>query len=147
MFPSRAGSVTQVIATILILSSNPNTAQRRNVFSQAPMAHTYNPGHSGGRNQDLWSQPGQIVREILSQKYPRQNRAGRVAQVIECLPSKCKTLSSNPSTTKRKKSFHQHWYYSGLIPFWHSCGYSVYSSLIYLFIFAVLGIETGPLTC
>jgi hypothetical protein len=30
-------------------------------------------------------------------------RAGRVAQEIECLPSKHKALSSNPSTTKKKK--------------------------------------------
>jgi hypothetical protein len=30
-------------------------------------------------------------------------RAGRVAQVEDCLTSKCETLSSNPSTTKKKK--------------------------------------------
>jgi hypothetical protein len=29
--------------------------------------------------------------------------ADRVAQMVECLPSKCKALSSNPSTEKRKK--------------------------------------------
>jgi hypothetical protein len=29
-------------------------------------------------------------------------RAGDVAQVMECLPSKCKALSSNPNTTKGK---------------------------------------------
>jgi hypothetical protein len=28
---------------------------------------------------------------------------GRVAQVIECLPSKCKALSSNPCTNKKRK--------------------------------------------
>jgi hypothetical protein len=28
-------------------------------------------------------------------------RADRVAQVVECLTSKCKALSSNPSTTKK----------------------------------------------
>jgi hypothetical protein len=33
-------------------------------------------------------------------KIPTQNRAGGVARVIECLPSKCETLSSNRSTTK-----------------------------------------------
>jgi hypothetical protein len=35
------------------------------------MAHTYNPGYSGGRDQeDLWFKhsPGQIVLETLSQK-------------------------------------------------------------------------------
>jgi hypothetical protein len=30
-------------------------------------------------------------------------QAGRVAQVVEHLPSKCVALSSNPSTTKKKK--------------------------------------------
>jgi hypothetical protein len=48
------------------------------------------------------SQPRQIDHEILSQKYPRKNSG--VAQVIECLPSKCEALSSNPSTKKKKKS-------------------------------------------
>jgi hypothetical protein len=33
--------------------------------------------------------------EILSQTYPTKNRAGGVAQVVECLPSKCETLNSN----------------------------------------------------
>jgi hypothetical protein len=46
-------------------------------------------------------QSGQIVLESLFQKYPTQNRAGRVAQVVEYLPSKCKALSSNPSITKK----------------------------------------------
>jgi hypothetical protein len=30
-------------------------------------------------------------------------RAGRVAQVVEHLPSKCETQSSNPSTNEKKK--------------------------------------------
>jgi hypothetical protein len=30
-------------------------------------------------------------------------KSWEVADVIECLPSKCKALSSNPSTTKKKK--------------------------------------------
>jgi metal-responsive CopG/Arc/MetJ family transcriptional regulator len=40
-------------------------------------------------------QPGQIVRETLSQKRPTQKRAGRVVQMIEHLPSKCEAQSSN----------------------------------------------------
>jgi hypothetical protein len=32
-----------------------------------------------------------------------QNWAGGVAQVIQHLPSKCEALSTNPSTTKKKK--------------------------------------------
>jgi hypothetical protein len=36
----------------------------------------------------VWSQPGQIVLETLSWKYPTPKRAGGVAQVVENLPSK-----------------------------------------------------------
>jgi hypothetical protein len=43
------------------------------------------------------------VPETLSQKYPIQKMADGVAQVVEGLPSKCETLSSNPDTTKKKK--------------------------------------------
>jgi hypothetical protein len=42
------------------------------------------------------SQPGEIVFEILSQKYKIQKWADRVAQVVEHLPSKCEALNSNP---------------------------------------------------
>jgi hypothetical protein len=31
-----------------------------------------------------------------------QRRAGEIVQVVECLPSKCKSLSSNPRTIKKK---------------------------------------------
>jgi hypothetical protein len=48
------------------------------------------------------SQFWQIVGEALSQKHPTQNKADGVAQVVEQLPSKYETLSSNPSTTKKK---------------------------------------------
>jgi hypothetical protein len=48
------------------------------------------------------SQLQQIVLETLSQKYPTQKRAGRVAQVVESLPSKQEAPSSNPSTTKKQ---------------------------------------------
>jgi hypothetical protein len=33
-------------------------------------------------------------------KIEETHRAGGVAEVVECLPSKCKVLSSNPTTTK-----------------------------------------------
>jgi hypothetical protein len=33
------------------------------------------------------SQPRQIVLDTLSSKYPTSNRAGGVAEVVECLPS------------------------------------------------------------
>jgi hypothetical protein len=45
------------------------------------------------------SQPGQTVLETVSQKYPIQQRAGGVAQVIEQLPSK--------SEAKFKPQYHQ----------------------------------------
>jgi hypothetical protein len=53
------------------------------------------------RRIEVWSQPWKIVHKTLSWKYPTQKRAGRVAQVVECLPSQCKALSSNPSNTKK----------------------------------------------
>jgi hypothetical protein len=31
-----------------------------------------------------------------------KKRAGEVAQMVECLSSKCETLNLNPSTTKKK---------------------------------------------
>jgi hypothetical protein len=45
------------------------------------------------------SQLRQVFLETLSQKHLTQNKAGRVAQVVEHLPSGCEVLSSNPSTT------------------------------------------------
>jgi hypothetical protein len=36
------------------------------------------------RKIEVQSQPRQIVCKTLSQKYPVQNRAGRVAQVVKC---------------------------------------------------------------
>jgi hypothetical protein len=69
------------------------------------VAHVLRPSYSGGRNQeDQGSKPTwQIVPETLSQKNPSQKRAGGVAQVGECLPSKRKALCSNPSNIKKKK--------------------------------------------
>jgi hypothetical protein len=37
------------------------------------------------------------------QEVTKAKRAGGMAQVVEQLPRKCKTLSSNPSTNKKKK--------------------------------------------
>jgi hypothetical protein len=69
-------------------------------LSQAPVAHTCHPSYLGGKDQEDRGSPRQIVRETLSQKYPTQNRAGRVAQVVEHLPSK---PGSNPSTAPKKE--------------------------------------------
>jgi hypothetical protein len=32
------------------------------------------------------------------------DRTGGMAEVVECLPSKCEALSSNPNTTERKSN-------------------------------------------
>jgi hypothetical protein len=71
---------------------------------QVPGAHTYNPSYLGNRNQeDQDYRPAKANCEPLSKKYPKQNRAGGVAQVLECLSSKHKARSSNPNTKKINK--------------------------------------------
>jgi hypothetical protein len=51
------------------------------------------------------SQPRKEFFKILFWKYPIQKRVGRVAYMVECLPTKREVLlSSNPNTTKKKKS-------------------------------------------
>jgi hypothetical protein len=44
----------------------------------------------------------QKARHYLKNK-PKAKRAGGVAEVVECLPSKPEALSSNPSNSKKKK--------------------------------------------
>jgi hypothetical protein len=51
------------------------------------------------RRISAWGQPIEIAQETLSQKYPTQKRADRVVQVVEWLPSKHETASSNPRTS------------------------------------------------
>jgi hypothetical protein len=49
------------------------------------VAHACNPSYSGDRDQEdqVRSQPGQIVRKTLPQKNPSQKRAGCVAQDVD----------------------------------------------------------------
>jgi hypothetical protein len=47
-------------------------------------------------------QAGLGKRQALTSKITKAKRAGGMAQVIEYLPSKHKTLNSNPSTQKKK---------------------------------------------
>jgi hypothetical protein len=57
-----------------------------------PVAHTYNPSYSGGRDQEDWdSKPAQADSENLSGKHPSLKRAVDVAQVIgpEFKPQNC----------------------------------------------------------
>jgi hypothetical protein len=44
----------------------------------------------------------QLVFKTLSQKYPTQRMAGKVAQVVAHLPNKHKALSSNPKIKLQK---------------------------------------------
>jgi hypothetical protein len=52
---------------------------------------------------EIRSRHRQIVCKTLPRKYPTQNRAGGVAQVVEYLPSKHETVSLNPSIIKNKQ--------------------------------------------
>jgi hypothetical protein len=65
-----------------------------------------NPSYSRGRDQeDHGSKPAwaNSSRDSIS-KIPITKRAGRVTEVVECLPSEAEALSSNPSTTTTKKA-------------------------------------------
>jgi hypothetical protein len=69
-----------------------------------PVAHSYNPSCSGGRDQkDRYSESVQVKSQTLSQKYQTQKRAGGVPQVDEHLPSKYEAQSSNPNTEMNKQ--------------------------------------------
>jgi NAD(P)H-dependent FMN reductase len=59
-------------------------------------------GEAKIRRITVQSQLRQIGHETLSQKYPTQSKAGKVAQVIVCLSSMCEALSSNLSTMKKE---------------------------------------------
>jgi hypothetical protein len=50
-------------------------------------------------------QSEQIVHKTLSQKYPTQNRAGGMAEVVGHLPNNHDALISSPSTTRKRKRF------------------------------------------
>jgi hypothetical protein len=70
-------------------------------MSRAPVAHTYNPSNSGGRDQeDRRSKPAlaNSSRDTIS-KIPITKRAGEWLKV--------KALSSSPSTAKKKKKKHE----------------------------------------
>jgi hypothetical protein len=51
----------------------------------------------------VWSQPRQVVLETLSRKMPIQKKsAGRVTQVLECLPSKHRPWVQTPVPPKKR---------------------------------------------
>jgi hypothetical protein len=56
------------------------------------------------RRITFWSQPWANTYWDTISKTPLQKKAGGVAQVVECLPSKCQALTSYPSPAKSKKT-------------------------------------------
>jgi hypothetical protein len=69
------------------------------------VTHPYNFSYSGGRDQEDHSlRPAQAN---SSRPYLKntQHKKGRMAQVIEHLPSKCEALNSNPSPSPPKKIY------------------------------------------
>jgi hypothetical protein len=72
------------------------------------VAHACNPTYSGGRDQeDLGSQPRQIVHKTLSQKNPSQKTADGVTQ------STGTEFKSQYCKEKKKRIPQIHFYYSG----------------------------------
>jgi hypothetical protein len=51
----------------------------------------------------LWSRPAWVKSKTSISKITRTQKAGGVAQGVEFLSSKCKALTSNPSTCKKRK--------------------------------------------
>jgi hypothetical protein len=52
------------------------------------------------RRTKVQARPGK--KQVPISKITRVKRAGGIAQVVQCLPSQCETLSSNPNNIKNK---------------------------------------------
>jgi hypothetical protein len=61
------------------------------------------------------SQSWQVAQAEPILKIPTQKKAGGVGQVVEHLPSKCETLSSNSSNCQKEKNVAQCNYYYFLV--------------------------------
>jgi hypothetical protein len=68
------------------------------------VVHICNPSYREAENgrTAVRSQLRQIVQETPSPKLP-EKKTGGVAQAVEHMLCECKTLSSNPTSTKKKK--------------------------------------------
>jgi hypothetical protein len=65
-----------------------STPEQKYEVSHVLVARTCNPSYSRGRDQNCSLRPSQAnSSQILSWKYPTQERDGGVFQVIECLPA------------------------------------------------------------
>jgi hypothetical protein len=61
------------------------------------------PATQGSTNRRIVVQDGPDIKQDPNSKLANIKRAGRIVQVLVCLPSKHKVLSSMPSTTKTHK--------------------------------------------
>jgi hypothetical protein len=88
-------------------SNNVTLIEKRNIFPARHLAHACNPSYSGGRDQE--DNCSKLARANSLQdpisKVLNTKRAEGVAQGVERLPTKCEAVSSNPSTTKKKKKY------------------------------------------
>jgi hypothetical protein len=62
----------------------------------------YHPSYSGSINRRIEVQAGPSKKQNPVSEITKAKRAGSVAQVVEFLPSKLKSLSSNPELQKNK---------------------------------------------
>jgi hypothetical protein len=69
------------------------------------VAHACYSSYIGSVNRRIMLQAGSGInaRLYLKKLYLKAQRAGGMAQMLACLPDKCKVLSSNPGTAKKKK--------------------------------------------
>jgi hypothetical protein len=67
------------------------------------VVHVYNPSYVGGTNRRIVVQPspGKKTQDPI-QKITKAKKGWDMTQVVECLPSSYKALSSNPSTAPKK---------------------------------------------
>jgi hypothetical protein len=85
-----------------IFFSTPNSKPK---YKMSFQAHGYNSHYLGGKNQDDESSKlakANRLQDPIS-KISNRKKTGRVAQVVECLSSKCEAFSSNPNATLPKK--------------------------------------------
>jgi hypothetical protein len=77
----------------------------KNESIMAMVAYHYNSSYSRVEISIIMAvcQSRKIVQETISQKYSRQNRAGRVAQEVQSLFSKYEFQSSNSAQQKQFK--------------------------------------------
>jgi hypothetical protein len=68
------------------------------------IVHACYPSYKGSLRKRITVQADLGINTRPYLKNNKTKRAGGVTQVVEYLPSKCKVLSSNPSTKKKRQS-------------------------------------------